>query len=214
MSSQSEDTRIALAAACAALGLSASGAEPIRLAEKAIWRLPGGVVARVAKAGQRAETERELRLARWLADMGLPVVRPHPGVRAMVVACCRPVSFWEELPPHEHGSVLDVAALLRQLHALPPPPFPVGRLDPFTRVSQRIDVADTLTENDRDWLRDFLRDLQAAWQDLPAGLPECVVHGDAWAGNVARVFDSGKTLLMDLERCSQGQPEWDLVSTR
>ena len=39
-----------------------------------------------------------------------------------------------------------------------------------------------------------------------------MVHGDAWAGNVVAT-DDGRVILLDLERCSIGPPEWDLVST-
>jgi aminoglycoside phosphotransferase (APT) family kinase protein len=38
------------------------------------------------------------------------------------------------------------------------------------------------------------------------------VHGDAWGGNIVAT-DDGQTFLLDLERCSIGPPEWDLVST-
>lgn len=38
------------------------------------------------------------------------------------------------------------------------------------------------------------------------------MHGDAWVGNIARTED-GAARLIDLERCSIGRPEWDLVST-
>ncbi|WP_220449850.1 phosphotransferase family protein [Nonomuraea longispora] len=43
-------------------------------------------------------------------------------------------------------------------------------------------------------------------------MPECVVHGDAWIGNVV-CTDDGDVVLLDLERCSAGPPEWDLTST-
>jgi Ser/Thr protein kinase RdoA (MazF antagonist) len=212
MTDQNAEIRGVLAAACAAVGLDATAAEPIRLAENAIWRLPGGVVARIAKGGQHQQTERELRLAQWLADSGFPVVRPYPGIEGPVIVTGRPVSFWEELPPHEKGSVLDVAALIKRLHAMSLPDFDIGRLDPFVRVGQRVNAATSLSEDDRGWLSGLLADLQVAWQQLPAGLPECVVHGDAWVGNVARLR-SGEVLLIDLERCSLGRREWDLVST-
>ncbi|MFF4315780.1 phosphotransferase family protein [Streptomyces sp. NPDC001507] len=42
-------------------------------------------------------------------------------------------------------------------------------------------------------------------------MPECVVHGDAWVGNVAATADG--PVLLDFERVSVGPPEWDLVST-
>ncbi|AXG79230.1 phosphotransferase [Streptomyces paludis] len=207
------ETYAALLAACATAGLDATGAEPIRLAENAIWRLPGGLVARIAKPGQQDHSARELRLARWLTTTGIPAVRPYPGLHSPVLADDRPVTFWEELPPHGTGTVLDVATLLKQLHALPLPNFPIGHLDPFIRISDRIDAATTLSAPDRTWLHSLLTELRAAWTELPPGLPECVVHGDAWTGNIARPLNGADAILLDLERCSQGPPEWDLVST-
>ncbi|MGW7477069.1 phosphotransferase family protein [Nonomuraea muscovyensis] len=38
------------------------------------------------------------------------------------------------------------------------------------------------------------------------------MHGDAWTGNVVTT-DDGEAVLLDLERCSIGPPEWDLTST-
>ncbi|MEV7869600.1 aminoglycoside phosphotransferase family protein [Streptomyces sp. NPDC088124] len=213
MTSHHHETYDALLTACATAGLDATGADPIRLAENAIWRLPGGLVARIAKPGQRRQSARELHLARWLTTTGIPVVRPYPGLHSPVIADDRPVTFWEELPPHKNGTVLDVATLLKQLHALPLPDFPIGRLDPFVRISERIDAATTLPAPDRAWLHGLLAELQAAWTELPMGRPECVVHGDAWTGNVARPLNGDDAILLDLERCSQGPPEWDLVST-
>ena len=212
MTGPCHETYPSLVAACRQVGLDAGKARPIRLAENAIWRLPNGVVARISKPGQDHQAERELTVAAWLTEAGLHVVRPW-GTPTAVLACSRPVTFWHELPDHEHGSVLDVAELLRQLHALEPPDFPIGQLDPFVRIEDRINVAATLSDVDRAWLRERLRELIQAWSDLPVGQPKCVVHGDAWVGNVARLQRTGQTVLMDLERCSHGQPEWDLVST-
>jgi aminoglycoside phosphotransferase (APT) family kinase protein len=53
--------------------------------------------------------------------------------------------------------------------------------------------------------------LKAAYDELPRGLPKCVVHGDVWSGNVVTTADRA-IVLLDLERCSVGPPEWDLVS--
>lgn len=210
MTTSPTPTPAVLEAACLAAGLDATGAEPIRLAENAIWRLPSGVVARIAQPGQSAAATREVLVARWLAAQGMPAVRAL-DLRQPVVANEHPVTFWQELPPHEIGSVVDVVALLKQLHTLPKPDLPLGELDPFVRLVERIDAASTLSDDDRQWLHGRLKDLKAQWPSKPKGLPECVVHGDAWVGNVART-EAGP-LLMDFERASFGPPEWDLVST-
>ncbi|GHJ28553.1 aminoglycoside phosphotransferase [Streptomyces hygroscopicus subsp. sporocinereus] len=204
--------RHALEQACAAVGLHSGGAEPVRLAENQIWRLPGQqVIVRIARAGQAAAAQREVRVAHWLAENNVPAVRlidvPQP-----VEADGRPITFWEELPPHEHGTVADVAQLLRQLHSLPAPELDLGYLDPFVRIGERLQAAKTLNEDDRAWLHSLHQDLVAEWAERPAGRPDCAVHGDAWPGNLVRIIGGGR-LLMDLERFSLGPPEWDLVST-
>ncbi|MFJ3880894.1 phosphotransferase [Streptomyces sp. NPDC090077] len=202
----------ALHEACSAVGFDTRDAEPVRVAENQIWRLPRGIVVRIAPADRLPSANREITVARWLAEYGIPVVRPLP-VEQPVERAGRVVTFWEELPPHAHGSTADVATALTELHALPLPDFDIGHLDPFVRIPARLSTALTLTNDDRQWLLDLYADLASQWEaGLPPGLPTAPVHGDAWPGNVVRL-DQGGWLLMDLERFSAGPPEWDLVST-
>ncbi len=201
-----------LAAAGRQAALATEGAEAVRIGENAVIRLPGRVVARISRPGQQQAAAREVAVARWLAEEDLPAVRALEVDQPTLVDG-RAVTWWHELPPHQAGTVADVARLIRALHDLAPPPgLALGTLDPFVRLEARIDDAHTLPPADRAWLRGRLDQLRTAWQELPAGLPECVVHGDAWVGNVARSAD-GQARLIDLERCSLGRPEWDLVST-
>ncbi|MFE3519129.1 aminoglycoside phosphotransferase family protein [Streptomyces sp. NPDC059166] len=197
--------------ACSAVGLNADGAEPLRLAENQIWRLPGRrVIVRISRAGQSDAAAREVRVAHWLAQENFAAVR-LVDVEQPVEIDGRPVTFWVELPPQQHGSVEDVAQLLSQLHSLPAPTIDLGYVDPFVRVDERLHAATTIPDDDKQWLHALHRDLMAAWADLPAGLPVRAVHGDAWPGNIVRTADG--VLMMDLERFSVGPPEWDLVST-
>ncbi|MEU6718975.1 phosphotransferase [Nonomuraea sp. NPDC046802] len=195
------------------VGLDPAGAKLLRLGENALYRLPGGIVARVSRAGQLAAAAREVAVARWLDANHVPAVRAWPGVDQPIDVDGRAVTWWRELPPHRHGTALMVATALRRLHQLPPPTeFDIGRLDPFVRLAERIDRAATLAEADRAWMRTHLAELEARYAELPSGLPETVVHGDAWIGNVVSTED-GQVVLLDLERCSVGRPEWDLAST-
>ncbi|WP_308296109.1 phosphotransferase [Streptomyces sp. ISL-96] len=181
------------------------------MAENQIWRLPGQrVIVRIGRPGTDAAAAREVRVARWLAQQNIPAVRLVNDEQP-VGADGRPVTFWVELPGLKHGSVRDIAGLLSQLHSLPVPDIELGYLDPFVRVDERLDAANTIPDRDRKWLRGLHRDLSAAWEERPAGLPDCAVHGDAWPGNLVRTSDG--PLMMDLERFSVGPPEWDLVST-
>ncbi|MER5822685.1 aminoglycoside phosphotransferase family protein [Streptomyces mirabilis] len=209
--SRTEASRTVLEAAAAKADLSTRGAEVIRLSENELWRLPGGVVARITRAGQQAAARREIAITRWLAERDVPAVVPL-AVEQPVYVDERAVTFWQELPPHRQGRTADLAPLLRGLHGLPIPAFEIGELDPFVRIETRLSQARSLPEDDRAWLLARLAELRAAWANLPTGHPRCIVHGDAWRGNVA-VIDNGKPILMDFERASVGQPEWDLTST-
>lgn len=133
-------------------------------------------------------------------------------VEQPVVVDGRPVTFWKEVPQHEPGSALDAANVLRALHCLPRPVnLDLGRLDPFVRLRDRIDAAVSLPIEDRRWLRDYQDDLSRQWAaGLHTAHAECIVHGDAWSGNI--VTTPAGPLVMDLERASIGPLEWDLVS--
>ncbi|MGO4756036.1 phosphotransferase, partial [Streptomyces sp. 2MCAF27] len=123
MTTSAVPARAALEEACALAGFDPTGAEPVRIAENEIWRLPGEVIVRIARAGQWKAAVREVLVARWLADNSVPAVRTLP-VEQPVDASGRPVTFWIELPPHEIGTVRDVVTLLKQLHPLPVPDLP------------------------------------------------------------------------------------------
>jgi hypothetical protein len=83
-----------LVAAAKAAGLSSVGAEAIRLAENDLWRLPGGVVVRIARPGQAAAAAREVAVARWLAVHDFPAVRPLPTPQPVHTGD-RVATFWE-----------------------------------------------------------------------------------------------------------------------
>ncbi len=92
------------------------------------------------------------------------------------------MTFWEELPPHRHGTVVEIADVLRRLHDLPLPTGLLDPLDPFVRLAERIDAGTGLPADDRAWLHARLGELRDQYRALPAGLPLTVVHGDAWGG--------------------------------
>jgi len=205
--------RAVLEIAARRAGLAPRRAELVRLGENALYRFPGGVIARVTRPGQSVAAAREVAIARWLETHQVPAVQTLPGVAQPVEVDGRAVTWWRELPPHRPGTVLEIAGALRRLHGLEPPTeFDIGSLDPFVRLPERIDRALTLSEPDRAWMRERLAALRERYAVLPEGLPVSVVHGDAWTGNVVGTED-GRAVFLDLERCSVGPPEWDLVST-
>ncbi len=208
-----DDTLSVLAAACAQVGRDATGAKLLHRSENAIYRLPGNTVARISRPGQYAAAEREVGVARWLEAHGVSAVQVARDVVQPVAVDGRSVTFWQELPPHRHGAPAQVAAALRQLHALAPPTdFTLEEVAPFVRLEERIKAATVLSDTDRRWMSTHLAELRQQWEQLPEGLPWCVIHGDAWIGNVVAT-DDGRVILLDLERTSIGPPEWDLVHT-
>lgn len=209
----SDEMLSVLKAACEKVGLDPDGAELLRLSENAIYKLPGGVVVRISRPGQPTAAQREVNVARWLEESGICAVQVISGVAQPVVIDGRAVTFWKELPPHQHGTPGQVAGALKQLHALAPPTdFELGEVAPFVRLEERIEAATILSDNDQRWMLDHLAELRHRWAELPKGLPWCVIHGDAWVGNVVST-DDGQVILLDLERTSIGPPEWDLVHT-
>jgi aminoglycoside phosphotransferase (APT) family kinase protein len=198
--------------ACAEAGLDAADAEPIRLGENAIFRLPRGLVARIARTGQENAARNEITVARWMAVVGVPAVEAIDVAQPIVVEG-RAVTFWREFFEQRHATIAEIAGALKQLHSRAlPADLALPRLAPFVRLADRITEATVISDDDRDWLRLRLDQLRAAYDDLPAGLPSSVIHGDAWYGNVVSTEDD-RVIFVDLERCSVGPPEWDLVST-
>ena len=197
--------------ACARVGIEAADAQIIRASENLLYRLSGHIVARIGRPGTGAVAEREVKIANWLRDHEFAAVRPIAWIDQPQVVDEIPVTFWEELPAHRQGRMSELAPLLRTFHRLPPPTgFSPGALAPLIRVHERIESATIVNEEERAWLHRRTEQLAQEWDSLPRGLPWCVVHGDAWVGNVA-VTEEGAAVLLDFERCSFGPPEWDLV---
>ena len=201
-----------LAAAAARAGVVAEGAELIRDGSNALYRLPDQVVARVGPPGSRVVAEKEVAVSRWLNNSGLPAARLIGGVEQPTVINDRPVTWWTLIPKHRTATPAELGAVLRTLHALPiPDHIALPEVNPLAGVTDRINAATSLTPNDHDWLREHVAAVADRITRLPAGRPRCVVHGDAWQGNVA-VPDDDSPILLDLEDTALGRPEWDLIS--
>lgn len=175
-----------------------------------MFRLPGGVVARVGRSGLRATAEREVRIARWLYDHGIAVTHPLPDVRQPTMVSDRPVTWWFALPPHRPGTPAELGAVLRAVHALPLPEFRLPVNDPFNGLDGRLNYASMLDADDRRWLTEHCRRLRDEYsQVVPFQAPQ-LIHGDAWQGNVA-VVENEPPVLLDFEKVAIGDPAWDLV---
>ncbi|MGW0366968.1 phosphotransferase enzyme family protein [Streptomyces sp. NPDC002990] len=167
----------------------------------------------VVKVGREtallARAERELAVAHWLAGAGVAAVRPAEPEPRLVDG--HPVTLWHRLPdPVRPAGPEDLAVLLRQIHALPAPPFALPARDLLGGVERWLRLAgDAVDPADAAYLRarrDAYADEVAA---LTPHLPPGPIHGDALPRNV-HVGPDGP-VLVDLETVSADLREHDLV---
>jgi aminoglycoside phosphotransferase len=200
-------------AVAAKLDLGETGIELLGpVADNAVFRLPGRVVARVAISAALDSARREVRTGRWLSAQRVPAVRPLESVDQPMGIDGYVVTLWREVPDASMASTAELANLLRQLHTLPvPTDLEIPALDPFVRLSEHLAAAEPmLNASDRAFLAERLEELRADFARVGNDLPVCVIHGDANRKNAIRGQD-GVAVLLDLERFSVGPREWDLV---
>jgi len=205
----------ALAVVCELAGLDRAGASLMRLGENALYHLPGpSVVVRIARsADYGADAAKEVDVARWLAAGGFPAARLWDEAAQPVLADGHPVTFWQYIEGRNggRGDIAHLAALLRDLHALPrPAAFSLPPDDILGRVGRRISRA-AVPARDKDFLSARLTDLQERLLGLRFPLAPGPVHGDAHVQNL--MIRVGQPVLIDFERAGWGQPEWDLAMT-
>ncbi|MEV6382307.1 aminoglycoside phosphotransferase family protein [Streptomyces sp. NPDC051773] len=167
----------------------------------------------VVKVGRDAElldrARRELDVAAWLAEAGVPAVRPA-GAEALLVEG-HPVTVWHRLPdPVRPAGPRDLAELLRLVHALPTPPFALPRRELLGGVERWLRLAgDAIDPADAAYLRARRDGFAAAAAALVPRLPRGPIHGDALPRNV-HIGPDGP-VLVDLENFSGDLREHDLV---
>ena len=208
------NARRAMLAACSSAGLPRRpDAELLRLGENALFALPeADVVVRVARSTEMADkVAKELAVARWLAGCGFPSVHPTNAPQPIEVEG-RLVTFWHYVPDgSEATSITVLATLLRDLHALPDPGFPLPALDPFPIMRRRLEAVSGIRREDVRFLSEACDNAEADFRALVASSPEHLVHGDAHRGNV--LLGGTRALLIDYEAVAMGPRAWDLIPT-
>lgn len=192
----------------AAVGLPA-GATLLALGENAVFGA-GEVVVKVGRDAELlARAERELTVGAWLAEAGVPAVRPAEPKARLVEG--HPVTVWHRLPDAVRAAEpADLARLLRLVHALPSPSFPLPRRELLGGVERWLRLAgNAIDPADAAYLRDRRDGFAAAASALTPHLPPGPIHGDALPRNV-HVGPDGP-VLVDLETFSSDFREHDLV---
>ncbi|WP_328308417.1 aminoglycoside phosphotransferase family protein [Streptomyces sp. NBC_00442] len=199
----------------------AAHADLLALGENAVFALPGtgpagagGFVVKVGRDASRhpelmERAEREVAIATWLAEAGVPAVRaaePKPRL-----AEGHPLTVWHRLPAAERpATAADLAALLRRVHALPAPGFALPRRELLGGVERWLTLAGAAVDpDDAAYLRARRDGFAAAAAALTPRLPLGPIHGDALPRNV-HIGPEGP-VLVDLETFSFDLREHDLV---
>jgi aminoglycoside phosphotransferase (APT) family kinase protein len=212
-----EEATAILHGACDVLGLDPSGAALVRLGSNAVFRLASSpAIIRVSRPSNGLSgAQRQVAVARWLADNGVPAIVAM-GVRQPIVVAGRAVTAWESVSSEErYGTTAELGELLRRLHALPTPELGLPNTDPAgdpDAVRGRIANLFGVDPDDRAMLAERYSRIVDDYRQRPPALPRGVIHGDANVGNLLRA-DSGGAVLSDLDAFGIGPREWDLVQT-
>ncbi|MCL6673017.1 MULTISPECIES: phosphotransferase enzyme family protein [Streptomyces] len=167
----------------------------------------------VVKVGRDAElldrARRELDIALWLAEAGVPAVRAARPEPLLVEG--HPVTVWQRMPDAVRpAEPRDLAELLRVVHALPAPAFPLPPRELLGGVERWLRLAgDAIDPADAAYLRERRDGFAAAAAALTPRLAPGPIHGDALPRNV-HVGPDGP-VLVDLETFSSDFREHDLV---
>ncbi|MET7680740.1 aminoglycoside phosphotransferase family protein [Streptomyces sp. NPDC005423] len=196
-------------AAAGVLPGRARDARLLALGENAVFAA-GDLVVKVGRDAELLErARRELAIAVWLAEEGVPAVRAA-GPEALL-ADGHPVTVWHRLPdPVRPAEPRDLAALLRVVHALPAPPFALPPRALLGGVERWLRLAgDAVDPADAAFLRDRRDGFASAAAALTPRLAPGPIHGDALPRNV-HIGPDGP-VLVDLETFSADLREHDLV---
>jgi hypothetical protein len=196
-------------AAAGVLPGPARDAALLALGENAVFAA-GDLVVKVGRdASLLDRARRELDIAGWLAEAGVPAVRAA-GPEPLLVEG-HPVTVWHRLPdPVRPTEPHDLAELLRVVHALPAPSFAMPPRDLLGGVERWLRLAgDAVDPADAAYLRARRDGFAEAAARLTPRLPVGPIHGDALPRNVHVGADG--PVLVDLETFSADLREHDLV---
>ncbi|MFF3450127.1 phosphotransferase enzyme family protein [Streptomyces sp. NPDC002667] len=187
----------------------ARDASLLALGENAVF----GAGDLVVKVGRDAElldrARRELAVAAWLAESGVPAVRAAEPEALLVDG--HPVTVWHRLPEAVRpAEPRDLAELLRVVHALPSPSFTLPPRELLGGVERWLRLAGAaIAPADAAYLRERRDGFATAAAALTPQLTPGPIHGDALPRNV-HVGPDGP-VLVDLETVSADLREHDLV---
>ncbi|MGW2209821.1 phosphotransferase enzyme family protein [Streptomyces sp. NPDC001781] len=187
----------------------AADARLLALGENAVFAA-GDLVVKVGRDAELLDrARRELAVAGWLADSGVPAVRAAEPEPLLVDG--HPVTVWHRLPDAlRPAEPRDLGGLLRLVHALPAPPVPLPPRELLGGVERWLRLAgDAIDPEDAAYLRARRDGFASAAAALTPRLAPGPIHGDALPRNVH--MGPNGPVLVDLETFSADLREHDLV---
>jgi len=208
----------ALQAACAIAGIDHRDSVVLHIRANAVYHLPReDVIARIrlTPAGRDQIAGRfaaAVRVTRWLRGQGFPSVEPL-DIDQPVIVPGHVATFWRyaAVTARTERDTTTLGHLLRQLHSLPPPPFPLPEANLLGSLRADLNSGDAVPARERNWLLARADELERQYRETRSALGTGLVHGDAHAGNLLRT--SGGVLLGDWDSVSHGPRELDLTPT-
>ncbi|MET8263967.1 aminoglycoside phosphotransferase family protein [Micromonospora arida] len=211
----SEETMtVAMQNMATALDVSPEGAQLLQLTNNAVFALPRpGIVVRIARTHQLLDrVTKVVRLGRWFAEIDAPTIRLAPDVEQPIEFGGLVASVWEYIPPQPPALTAEnLGTVLRELHALGVPPFPLPVWDPIEDARRRLADADGLSKPAREFLVDWCDRLEPEVTALNERGPQTLIHGDAHVGNLLRE-SSGRTVMCDFDATCVGPWQVDLAA--
>lgn len=201
-----------LRAVCAELGLDARGARLLRNVNNAVFQLRRDpvVIRLVTLPSYIPRATLAVAAATVFAEHDVPAIRLLPGVRQPMRVGEHVATVWQAVAPTGPAAGgVDLAGLLRAVHAVPLPCRALPHWDPLTDFDNRVRHTTAMAGADRDFLLHRSAELAAAVAELTFALPTAVLHGDAHLGNV--IAGPDRPVLCDFDSCAVGPPEWDLT---
>ncbi|MFJ6195385.1 phosphotransferase [Micromonospora sp. NPDC092111] len=204
----------AMRAVATGLGLPVQDAQLLQLTNNAVFALPrAGIVIRIARTHNlRDRVTKVIGLAHWFAEIDAPTIRLAPNVDRQVVVGGMSASVWRYVPPQPPApTVEDLGLVLRELHTLALPRFPLPVWDPVGDARRRLADAEGLDSRDRDFLIEWCDRLDAPITALNGTTDRKLIHGDAHVGNLLRE-PSGRAVMCDFDATCLGPWQVDLVA--
>ncbi|NUS72129.1 MAG: aminoglycoside phosphotransferase family protein [Corynebacteriales bacterium] len=184
----------------------------LNLTNNAVFALPqAGLVVRIPRSfGLDERVLKVFEIAQWFEQIDAPTIRL--ARHEMIETHGLHVTLWTYLP-HTDGrpTTSHLGEVLREIHALPLPPFRLPEWNPVADARARIVDAEGLSKGDHAFLLDWCEELEPAIVELRSHGNHGLIHGDAHAGNL--LFDChGRTVMCDFDAVCAGPRGVDLAS--